>query len=136
MKGCTTCNKLKPYSDFYKSRTYKDGYGYRCKECDNAAGKAYRELHKDKHSKLNSIRNRRHKYGIEPEAYQELIKNGCEICGSKIGRMCVDHCHITGIVRGALCVRCNAGLGQFLDNTESLANAIIYIRKFHNKQYH
>lgn len=135
MKECTTCREIKPYGDFYNSKFYKDGYGYRCKECDSVASKAYRKLHRDRHSGLASIRNRRYKYGLEPEEYKKLVENGCQICGTKIGRMCVDHCHVTGVVRGALCTRCNAGLGQFLDNVEHLASAITYLNRFNSKQY-
>ncbi len=33
-----------------------------------------------------------------------------------------DHCHTTNKPRGLLCVRCNAGLGYFKDNSEHLTD--------------
>jgi hypothetical protein len=35
-----------------------------------------------------------------------------------------DHSHITGYVRGLLCINCNMALGYFKDSTEAIANAI------------
>jgi len=50
----------------------------------------------------------------------------CAICGSK-ERLCIDHDHETGFVRGALCNACNTGLGMFKDNQQSLMAAIGYL---------
>lgn len=37
----------------------------------------------------------------------------CGICETQDARICVDHDHTTGAVRGALCHACNAALGHF-----------------------
>jgi hypothetical protein len=39
----------------------------------------------------------------------------------------VDHCHLTGLVRGLLCARCNSGLATFQDNIESMEAAVLYL---------
>jgi hypothetical protein len=39
----------------------------------------------------------------------------------------IDHDHLTGAVRGRLCVRCNTGLGKFLDNPDMLRRAVCYL---------
>src|SRR6266851_2205326 len=54
------------------------------------------------------------RYGISEEEYERLLRlqNGvCAICKEKPeGWLCVDHCHLTGKVRGLLCKNCNSAL--------------------------
>lgn len=60
----------------------------------------------------------------------------CAICGkqettvSKFGNLHalgVDHCHVTNVIRGLLCHRCNRGLGQFQHDTRLLMTAVRYL---------
>lgn len=50
----------------------------------------------------------------------------CAICGG-VDRLCVDHDHATGEIRGVLCLNCNNGLGRFKDDPELLRKAIRYL---------
>lgn len=68
--------------------------------------------------------------------FQKLLEkqnHSCAIChgtnpnNPRGGDWNVDHNHITGIVRGILCRRCNIGLGMFDDSTGKLKQAISYI---------
>ena len=77
---------------------------------------------------------------IRRRDYNALLKSqggGCAICGKQdpVDRnFAVDHVHGSDPVdiRGLLCTRCNNGLGNFMDNSQSLQNAIHYL----NCDYH
>lgn len=63
-----------------------------------------------------------------------LNKQGgmCAICGTEdSGKrgFCVDHNHVTGKLRGALCGKCNRGIGLLQDNHEIVQKAADYLRK-------
>lgn len=73
------------------------------------------------------------KYGITPEQWEDIYRkqNGCcFVCGRHQSmlnrRLCVDHCHTTGKVRGLLCTNCNVKLGWFETNRNSIE---IYLGK-------
>lgn len=78
------------------------------------------------------------KYGLTEQAYlaMNLAQGGlCAICRQaqatkQKSRLCVDHCHQTGRVRGLLCDRCNRALGLFADSAERLDVAIKYLKDF------
>ena len=56
----------------------------------------------------------------------------CKICSIDLHnkKACVDHDHLTNMIRGILCDNCNCGLGQFDDSIELLQNAINYLKKY------
>ena len=74
------------------------------------------------------------KYGITLADYDAMLAaqaGGCAICGAPEPdgqSLHVDHCHDSGDVRGLLCFRCNAGLGQFDHDAERLAVAAAYLQ--------
>ena len=83
----------------------------------------------------------RQKYGITVDDYNAMYEKQlgmCQICGvhsSELSKpLHVDHCHETGLVRALLCTRCNAGIGQFLENTETMLSAIEYLKIFKEAQ--
>lgn len=64
------------------------------------------------------------KYGVSRAQYEEMLANQdgrCAICGRSFAeinqqrRPGVDHCHVTGKVRGILCSRCNVRLQSIED---------------------
>lgn len=96
------------------------------------------ELNKHRKSKYNKNTARNYalkiNFGITLEDYNKIFEdqNGkCKICGKHQSELTlslnVDHCHITGKIRGLLCGNCNKALGLFKDNTKSLKNAINYL---------
>lgn len=57
----------------------------------------------------------------------------CAVCQRKFAPPLtphVDHCHRTGVVRGALCGDCNHGLGCFADNPAALRAAADYVERW------
>jgi hypothetical protein len=82
----------------------------------------------------------RHRYGLEPEqiqAMRDVQGDLCAICRRvHIGRgdrLHIDHDHVTGKVRGLLCMRCNTMIGLADDDLDRLRAAAAYIRK-HRKE--
>jgi len=65
-------------------------------------------------------------------ARRDTQKGVCAVCGRvetwRLPRkLSVDHDHLTGIVRGLLCHRCNIGIGYFEDDPERLHSAAKYL---------
>jgi hypothetical protein len=122
MKQCRSCGVEKPLSEYHIRR---DNGKHRndCIECqrDKKNEKQYKEL-----------------YGISLSDYDKLFEaqgGTCAFChlpqhDPRKNRLCVDHDHETGEVRGLLCSNCNVGLGLFKDDERILINAIRYLRSF------
>lgn len=78
----------------------------------------------------------RENYALTPEQADSIYAyqyNVCAICrkGQKSGkRLAIDHCHKTGLVRGALCSQCNRVFGKLENrgwNVTHLTNLIEYL---------
>jgi hypothetical protein len=97
---------------------------------DSAYRKGYRKDPSKSWIKELGLRsNRKQKYGLSEREYQALLAEHeyqCAICGSK-ERLCIDHCHTSGKVRGILCNGCNTGLGMFREAIPSLLKAVDYL---------
>ena len=81
-------------------------------------------------------RRRFRKYGITEDEYSllwGLHNKRCAICETEengSGRAWhVDHCHVSGKVRGILCHHCNLLLGNARDNPRILEQSIKYLEK-------
>jgi Recombination endonuclease VII len=98
---------------------------------DNAWHRSYYQANKDKIRERNRTHYHVRQYGISAVEYDALLKkqNGaCAICRKRSKeRLCVDHCHLTGMIRGLLCRRCNLGLGMLKDDQASLIAAVAYL---------
>lgn len=121
-RKCSKCKQLLPLSEFSRySNSEAHGYYYDCKSCQSDRFLEYR-------------------YKISVNTYLEMSKKQeqkCAICKKDLNlqtntakrskEVAVDHCHVTGKVRGILCASCNQGLGFFKDSVENLQNAIKYL---------
>lgn len=133
-KRCPKCGETKPFDLFYRSKAHKDNCSSYCKRCQNLRSTSYARENKDKiqpHWMGYSLKRR---YGITVQQYGEILdRQGgrCAICGADAcctGRnFSVDHCHVTGKVRGLLCSLCNKGIGSLRDSPNLLARAIQYL---------
>lgn len=114
----------------HKVREYDRRYSLKHPDRSKLQKRRWALLHPDIVANKQLIAN----YGITLEQYNELLakqKGICAICKepSPNGkRLCVDHCHKTGKVRGLLCDICNKGVGHFRDNSEYLRAAINYLK--------
>lgn len=78
------------------------------------------------------------RYRITMEEYQELLEKqggACGLCSNvrdertqKQRLLVVDHCHVTGDVRGLLCISCNTRLGG-LEDQPWFERAQSYLRR-------
>ena len=135
--NCRICE-----NELVRQRYASGEVGARRKEQKRLYDKARYERRKAEGTQLGGdpvkarTRMLRRNYGLTPEAYDAMVKaqsNQCLICHSlgedvRNGRLVVDHCHATGVVRGLLCPKCNLLLGHADDTIERLEQAIIYLR--------
>lgn len=120
-KRCRSCKQTHPASEFTIDRTMAAGLASYCKSC-------------------NSSRLVTHRYGLTPEAHQELYEqqdHSCAMCGTHESeapgaKLHVDHCHTTGDVRGLLCSNCNRAIGLLQDDPVVLRAGIEYLKQ-HSK---
>lgn len=74
----------------------------------------------------------RRKYNLTVEDYDNMYaqQDGmCLICEEAHDKLCVDHDHTTGIVRGLLCGKCNRSLGMLGDDVARIINAAAYLAR-------
>lgn len=152
---CLTCQERKPQIDFPQhtnKRLMPDGsyltYNAKRRSCFSCQTKRQKESDLKRLGSEESCReysrerSRRHmfkKFGLTlEEGYAKLKEQNyqCKICDHAItldrssqrnDKAVLDHCHTTGNFRGFLCHRCNAGLGLFNDNIDSLRKTIEYL---------
>lgn len=144
-KCCSQCSETKPIEQFSLSRhgaTGRPVYRSNCKACASARAMQWFRDHPER-NRANKHRWGMSQYGITPEEYDALLaaQGGvCAICGGdeaashgRTGtkfRLCVDHDHESGQVRGLLCQKCNRSIGLMSDNVELLRKAIDYLERF------
>lgn len=122
-----TRNRCKPCrAKESRERWARDADAARAK--NRARMREWRRANPDK--RCEQDRRRRYKVGAS-EFDSMLAAQGqrCAVCGEP-NPNCLDHCHDTGIFRGVLCRKCNAGLGQFRDDPALLRAAALYVERY------
>lgn len=130
MRVCRTCQIEKSISDFptKKGKPLLD-----CRICHNAHYRAlYANNPKRRANIIAAVNRRKHEtrgrqYGLSPDKYDEIrSRELCELCNVRKAT-CIDHDHVTGRVRGHLCISCNQALGVLGDTTDSLKRVVKYL---------
>jgi len=130
---------------------------YRCKECRRKKEVDRMDRTKYLYTKRKHLKNKLpsfvthdnkshaytilHRFKMTANEYYELLEKQnyvCKICKkpetqikkkvNKVKMLSVDHCHVTGKIRGLLCHQCNVGLGAFKDSIENLECASEYLK--------
>lgn len=159
-KMCIGCGITKPLNQY--SPTSNSSWTSRCKQCRCLQAKQWRVNNPDKakaiaerakpkqreyyesgRGKYQSRKGLLTRYGLTLEQYNAMVEaqgGVCAICGKpedreKTYNLSVDHCHVTGRIRGLLCAKCNSALGHMEDNITYLQNAISYLKYTSNTTY-
>jgi hypothetical protein len=123
MRRCRDCRLVFGPEGFQRNPQTSDGLNTYCRSCESVRMRAWREKNK---ARIQDKSRRDHlmsKYGITLEEYEYMLASqggGCALCsrtaeeaqGGEGRALVVDHCHLTGRVRGVLCNRCNLGLAS------------------------
>jgi hypothetical protein len=104
-----------PFKDPQKQRESEKRYKERNAEKVKMRDKIYRANHKVETRSYHVKRN----YGISIVQYDYMLASQnwrCAICNNLATphvRLAIDHCHITGRIRGLLCHKCNPKVEKF-----------------------
>lgn len=143
-KKCTSCSQQKSSKEFWKNKSQPDGLDNLCTTCRSESISRYRnrvrsEKKPKEVDKAAQIQKRKERakfnqiyrnYGLTKEQYLAMLNEQnycCKICDEP-EKLCVDHCHTTGKVRGLLCNSCNRAIGSLKENIKSLTKAIEYLK--------
>lgn len=128
---CNECGVDKPKTEFYQRHR-------RCKDCHRIWSlRHYHSLtpeQRSRRSRLSRLRHVERVFGISAADYEALEARhagACGICGKPfVGRKepHLDHDHVSGAVRGLLCVTCNTRLATIEDD-EWMAKARDYLSR-------
>ena len=131
--SCKACNKI--YQERYLLNP--DKAKLRAMS-DKIRNRKIRIENPERASKRNRKNNLKHYHDISLGDYAALFhaQNGvCAICKKpestalrgKTKNLSVDHCHVSGKIRGLLCNRCNRAIGLLGDDVDLIANALSYL---------
>ena len=114
-KTCSNCLLQLPVENFHLDKRTLTGRYDMCRAC--------RSLHR----RASTISKQQYEVMLRQQDYSCAI---CGIPGEEMNKTFqVDHDHATQEIRGLLCVRCNIGLGYFMDSITNLNAAINYLMK-------
>lgn len=101
MKICSICKLEKSLSDFSKAPTKKDGYSYKCKECQRKYSKTWYSHNSVNHIKNVGQNNRKYRDRLEKIVFDYLKSHPCVDCGED-DIFVLDFDHVRGIKRAPI----------------------------------
>lgn len=155
-RRCRECGDSKYCSEFYSTaRSGRVEYDVMCKLCRCASNKRRYSRNRrailDRQRRYQINKGRRaiksqellSRYGISIEDFERMERECgglCEICGREgsfdgTKKLCVDHCHATGVVRGLLCDKCNMAIGYLSDSPLHARKAMEYLARHVSRVY-
>lgn len=158
---CCGCKVYKPWAEFNKATGGYLGKRSRCRICDGAVSAKWKEdtqyyqTHREeilqyKRDSYCPVAKKNYdlqkKYGITLDDFMGMYEhqNGCcKVCKQAVEKFStskqkqdaavVDHCHVTGKVRGLLCQTCNRALGLLNDDLQLIRRLAEYLQINENK---
>ena len=138
MKQCKYCYEQKSSNEFSPHPHTRDRLSSKCKQCVReycrnrwatmsperraktvARNKELKRINPQTYSRSDRCKAFRRKYGITLSCYEKqwaIQDKCCAICqrtkGDSERLFAVDHCHVSGKLRGILCHQCNVDLGR------------------------
>ena len=122
--ACPDCDRVLARSEFHQ-RGNGEPNTY-CKVCANLRARVWHERY--------GLPRRLREHNLSRDAYEAFLKEQderCAICRKPIAdiRLCIDHDHETGRVRGLLCRSCNLAIGNAYDDPAILRAAAEYLER-------
>lgn len=135
---CKKCSNERNKQYYQTHKKDIDEYQKQYRQTHKKEGKQYRQTHK-KERRISDLKRAYNTTLPELKIIYKNQKGKCGICEKKIPfkpnghkGLVTDHTDINGkpIVRGLLCVECNAGIGMLGDNYEGVMKAARYLKPF------
>ena len=131
--------RVKNYNNAHKNKIsiYKQKYRNTHRDKYIKANRKYRITNKDRLRNFNKKYHLKSQHNLSIKEYNDLVlsqNNKCAICGQPLDfqntfNICIDHSHLTGVIRGILCRTCNMAIGLLRDNPEYVRNALEYLER-------
>jgi len=109
-----------------------------CKNCGREYMRKWRRENTARQKQIQRKSQLWKNYSLTQEEYEKMFRaqqGKCAICGrlgggtSKEYPLDVEHCHLTGKIRGLVCSPCNLGLGHFDDDPARLRAAADFVEE-------
>jgi len=137
-KICKRCGKLKPLTEFYKHKGFKDGLSCYCKECYS---KKHREYYNKNRKKFRDY-YRKHIIGENGGKKQISGLNKrdwtgyCELCGKSNVRLDYHHWDNKNPSKGIwVCFKCHMMVTAYEHGKLAYLQRYLRLKRFLNKQY-